>query len=184
MDQFSANSPHPSEDNRCRCICPSFSHIPNYNLTDSGRRIYISVIPLKEDCKCEKVVFNDFPDLANNSDFLKQFCPRCQCEYEIRRTSVMRIMVILVVTVMVCLHTYMICMVSLQKLCHWIEVPRSSTLTSSRQQLINTSSDSNINNIGSCSSFIFNKLEDRQNRWQQQLEGQRHTVYKNISPFI
>lgn len=71
-------------DNRCICICPSFTVIKE---AETNRKIYIDILN-KENCSCENVLSKWKP---NQTEMLRQFCPRCQCNFEVRNTTTMKV---------------------------------------------------------------------------------------------
>ena len=60
------------EDYRCKCVCPSFTVLQDPSVNDTGRRVYVDVVP-PDNCTCQRVVFHTIPASKN---FQERFCPR------------------------------------------------------------------------------------------------------------
>lgn len=102
------------EDVRCKCICPVPSVVSN-NTNGTTRRLYIkNVVP--NQCNCDFVVLPQLtPDIQNKT---KEFCPRCECKFESRDTSIIRFFVIFVIGVISFLVIYMIFLMILDPWIH------------------------------------------------------------------
>ena len=102
------------QDSRCQCKCPDVSTVGanNERIMDEWstlehkdtRSIYINSSVKAEDCDCEKVVL---PKLNLNQTQADSFCPRCQCKYQIRSLTIIKVVVILVIWVISILVIYM-----------------------------------------------------------------------------
>ena len=104
------------QDSRCQCKCPDVSTvgannerpIEEYSLSNlehkDTRSIYINSSVKAEDCDCQKVVL---PKLNLNQTQADSFCPRCQCKYQIRSLTIIKVVVILVIWVISILVIYM-----------------------------------------------------------------------------
>lgn len=60
------------EDYRCKCVCPSFTVLPDSPMNDTHRRVYVDVVA-PDNCTCERVVFRTIQATAS---FQQRFCPR------------------------------------------------------------------------------------------------------------
>ncbi|CAH4038613.1 transmembrane protein 9B-like isoform X1 [Pieris brassicae] len=93
------------EDQRCRCVCPSQSAFLNKTVKGSDRKLYIAFVPPNK-CTCDAVI------LPLVSDEIRQnaqiFCPRCDCTYESRNTTIIMVVVIMVLCVLMLLSAYFI----------------------------------------------------------------------------
>lgn len=105
------------QDSRCQCKCPdvatvgaNIDHRPieDYDLssetTHDTRSIYINSSVKAEDCDCQHVVL---PRLHLNDTQAGSFCPRCQCKYQVRSLTIIKVVVILVIWVISILVIYM-----------------------------------------------------------------------------
>ncbi|KAG6444661.1 proton-transporting V-type ATPase complex assembly regulator TMEM9 [Manduca sexta] len=91
------------EDRRCRCICPSTAAVLN-NSASVQRRFYTDNVPPMK-CNCDNVVL---PRVAHEiRGHEQEYCPRCDCQYEIRNTAVIKVVVIIVLWVLTLLSGYM-----------------------------------------------------------------------------
>lgn len=73
------------DDVRCKCICPDTAVV---NGTQSNRKLYIdNVAPNK--CDCTNVVLPRLGEDIKGKE--KEFCPRCECKYESRNTTTIKV---------------------------------------------------------------------------------------------
>lgn len=91
------------EDRRCRCICPSLAAVLNNSMTTDRRFYTDNVPPIK--CNCENVVLPKVSTELKGHEL--EFCPRCDCHFEIRNTTVIKVVVIMVLWVLTLLFGYM-----------------------------------------------------------------------------
>lgn len=90
------------EDKRCRCICPSPAELLNSTMTN--RKVFTSNVPPSK-CNCEGVVL---PIVGIElRGHIQEFCPRCECKYETRNTTVIMVVVIMTLWVITMLSSYM-----------------------------------------------------------------------------
>lgn len=91
------------EDRRCRCICPSLASVLNNSLS-FDRRFYTDNVPPSK-CNCDGVII---PRVGNEiKGHELEFCPRCECKFETRNTTVIMVVVIMVLWVLTLLSVYM-----------------------------------------------------------------------------
>ena len=90
------------EDVRCKCLCPVTSIIDTNSSNNSNRKLYIDNVPPSQ-CNCDFVVLPKIAELSNKS---AEFCPRCECKYESRNTTVIRFFVISIVCTLLLLSGY------------------------------------------------------------------------------
>ncbi|CAH1647391.1 unnamed protein product [Spodoptera littoralis] len=96
---------HSYEDNRCKCVCPSPAAVLN-NTTGADRSPFMksaNVQPNK--CNCESVILPRVADQIKGRE--QEFCPRCECKYENRNTTIIKVVVIIVIWVIMLLVVYM-----------------------------------------------------------------------------
>jgi len=106
LAQLTASGAAQFEDARCKCICPKMNSSDSSN---QQRRIWIATKSAHE-CKCENVV-----DLKHGGANKVQ-CARCDCKYETRNTTTIKVLVGLVITIITCLLLYMVFLVILRPL--------------------------------------------------------------------
>ncbi|KAJ8737954.1 hypothetical protein PYW08_000549 [Mythimna loreyi] len=89
------------EDRRCRCVCPNPASILNTTVT---RQIYTGNVPPNQ-CDCEGVVY---PLLKKELEGkIQVFCPRCECIYQTRNTTLIMAIVFLILIGLVMTVLYM-----------------------------------------------------------------------------
>ncbi|XP_026496352.1 proton-transporting V-type ATPase complex assembly regulator TMEM9-like [Vanessa tameamea] len=99
------------EDKRCRCVCPTPTSI--LNSTKSERTLYIAYVPPNK-CNCDGVILPKAADEIREN--AQMFCPRCDCRYETRNTTIIMVVVILVVWMVMLLLGYYIFLMLLEML--------------------------------------------------------------------
>ena len=110
------------QDSRCNCKCPDVStvggggninesiddrHFSQLSATDdkiNTRSIYINSSVAPDECDCKHVVI---PILKLNETQAESFCPRCQCKYQVRSLTIIKVVVIVVIWVISILVIYM-----------------------------------------------------------------------------
>ena len=73
------------EDVRCICICPDTAVV---NGTQSHRQSYIDNVPPNK-CDCVNVILPQVGDDIKIKE--KEFCPLCECKYESRNTTTIKV---------------------------------------------------------------------------------------------
>ncbi|CAG9558615.1 unnamed protein product [Danaus chrysippus] len=99
------------ENKRCRCICPTPASVSLNNSSKSDRTLYIAYVPPSK-CNCDGVILPKVTDEIK--DNAQMFCPRCDCRYETRNTTIIMVVVILVVWMVMLLVGYYIFLVFLE----------------------------------------------------------------------
>ncbi|KYM99618.1 hypothetical protein ALC62_09620 [Cyphomyrmex costatus] len=100
------------DDKRCKCICPSLSSVINTTQSTERLTYIINVPPLQ--CKCESVVLPKLGEQIKGKE--EVFCSRCDCKYENRNTTIIKIVVIIVIWVISLLVIYMLFLICLDPL--------------------------------------------------------------------
>ncbi|XP_075991222.1 proton-transporting V-type ATPase complex assembly regulator TMEM9-like isoform X2 [Anticarsia gemmatalis] len=90
------------EDKRCRCVCPSPAALLNNTMTD--RKLYTGNVPPNK-CNCDGVILPIVGDQLKGHE--REFCPRCECKYERRNTTVIMVVVIMTLWSIMTLSVYM-----------------------------------------------------------------------------
>lgn len=91
------------EDRRCICVCPSPSVVLN-RTASVDRRPYIANVPPHQ-CNCDGVILPHVGEEIKGQE--QEFCPLCDCKYESRNTTVIKVVVIIVLWVIALLFVYM-----------------------------------------------------------------------------
>lgn len=173
------------EDVRCKCICPNASVVGSQS--GSNRKLYIkNVVPQR--CNCEGVVM---PHVDTDlRDKAAEFCPRCECKYEIRNTMTIRVCVILLICVVALLTLYMAFLRCLEPLLN----KRRGGIVKYEEHLnedVNLGDfgahDGNISSEGELQlrgatrvrsgSGVLDKVGAQQDRWKRQVQEQRRNIY-------
>ncbi|XP_063403526.1 proton-transporting V-type ATPase complex assembly regulator TMEM9-like isoform X1 [Mytilus edulis] len=171
------------EDVRCKCVCPPLNEV---NSTQD-RTVYISANVNPNMCTCVEVVKNASPKL----------CAQCECKYESRNTTTIKVVVIFTICVVSLLFVYMVFLFLLDHLVSW--------RPSSYQQHV--SEEVNLNNeipyirhqeeedehsVTSATPVvsraeltrqrsIINRMTDEQKRWKGTVKEQRRNIYDKHS---
>ena len=103
------------DDVRCKCICPTASVVTNAT-SGSNRKLYTNGNVPPNQCNCDFVVL---PKLEKDVlEKAKEFCPRCECKYESRNTSIIRFVVLFIIGIISFLIIYMIFLMILDPWIH------------------------------------------------------------------
>ncbi|XP_037017001.2 proton-transporting V-type ATPase complex assembly regulator TMEM9 [Artibeus jamaicensis] len=150
-----------SEDTRCKCICPPYrnlsGHIYNQNVS-------------QKDCNCLRVV-EPMPVDA------EAYCLLCECQYEERSTTTIKVTIILYLSVVGALLLYMAFLMLVDPL---IRKPDAYT-----EQLHSAEEDEDARpTVGAAASpggpradSVLGRVEGAQQRWRLQVREQRKTVF-------
>ncbi|CAK1554685.1 unnamed protein product [Leptosia nina] len=102
------------ENQRCRCVCPSQTSLFNTSSEDiADRKLYIALVP-SDQCTCDIVILPRVSDETRRH--AQVFCPKCECRYESRNTTIIMIVVIVVLWTLMLLCAYSIFLTLLQPL--------------------------------------------------------------------
>ncbi|XP_060079719.1 proton-transporting V-type ATPase complex assembly regulator TMEM9-like isoform X1 [Ylistrum balloti] len=151
------------EDKRCKCVCPKLVS----NVTKNEQSVYIKDILDPEDCKCKHVVTNATDEL----------CVQCECKYEERNTTTIKVVVIFIICVVSLLFVYMLFLLCLDPL-----IARRPT---QYQQQTNEEVNLDDHSVSQMSSrpemtrqrSIINRVTDEQKKWKGTVQEQRKTIY-------
>ncbi|CAG5003355.1 unnamed protein product [Parnassius apollo] len=100
------------EDKRCRCVCPSPAEVLNSSLS-KDRKLFTDYVPPNK-CNCYGVIL---PRMGEEIIARAQeFCPRCECKYETRNTTIIMVVVIMVLWVLMLLTVYLLFLMCLDPL--------------------------------------------------------------------
>uniref|UniRef100_A0A4W3I5E9 Transmembrane protein 9 n=1 Tax=Callorhinchus milii TaxID=7868 RepID=A0A4W3I5E9_CALMI len=147
-----------SEDVRCKCICPPYrnltGHIYNKNVS-------------QKDCNCLHVVE---PMPVPGRD-VEAYCLLCECKYEERSTTTIKVTIIIYLTVVGALLVYMAFLMIVDPL---IRKPDSYT------QPLHNEEDTEVRRIpmvDARANTVLERVEGAQQRWKKQVQEQRKTVF-------
>ncbi|XP_063403530.1 proton-transporting V-type ATPase complex assembly regulator TMEM9-like isoform X3 [Mytilus edulis] len=155
------------EDVRCKCVCPPLNEV---NSTQD-RTVYISANVNPNMCTCVEVVKNASPKL----------CAQCECKYESRNTTTIKVVVIFTICVVSLLFVYMVFLFLLDHLVSW--------RPSSYQQHVSEEDEHSVTSATPVVSraeltrqrSIINRMTDEQKRWKGTVKEQRRNIYDKHS---
>ncbi|NWH40122.1 TMEM9 protein, partial [Chloropsis hardwickii] len=152
-----------SEDVRCKCICPPYRNISGH--------IYNKNVSQK-DCNCLHVV-EPMPVPGND---VEAYCLLCECKYEERSTTTIKVIIIIYLSVVGALLLYMAFLVLVDPL---IRKPDPYT-----QPLHNEDDSEDTHSLaavptlaGARANTVLERVEGAQQRWKRQVQEQRKTVF-------
>ncbi|XP_070536068.1 putative protein 2 [Ptychodera flava] len=141
------------DDARCKCVCPTD---PDNNQT---RSIYIRNV-LAEQCTCAHIVQRE-----------EKFCLLCECRYEIRNTTTIKVMVIFVVTLISVLFVYMLYLLAIDPiLCRKRGMPKAAQPLEEETEEVSLTSRRR-------SGSYFSRMGSAQQRWKHQVQEQKKNVF-------
>lgn len=156
------------EDVRCKCVCPSPEVV---NGSKSDRKLYIgNVPPLK--CDCNGVILPQVSDDVRVKE--KEFCPRCECKYESRNTTTIKVVVILIIWVISLLVVYMLFLMCLDPLLN----KRRTAYEEHKNEEVNLDDPvTTMQRPRTVSTNVLNRVGQQQDRWKKQVQEQRRNIY-------
>ncbi|KAJ8736839.1 hypothetical protein PYW07_000110 [Mythimna separata] len=164
-------SGHSYEDNRCKCVCPSPAAVLN-NTAAADRSPFMksaNVPPNK--CNCESVILPRVADQIKGRE--QEFCPRCECKYENRNTTIIKVVVIIVIWVIMLLVVYMGFLICLDPLIN-------KRAKASYQEHTNEDDESTLGGPSQqmgARGNVLNRVTHQQDKWKRQVREQRRNIY-------
>ncbi|XP_064425277.1 transmembrane protein 9 [Latimeria chalumnae] len=163
---FSTNVPQTqadkvSEDVRCKCICPPYRNISGH--------IYNKNVAQK-DCNCLHVV-EPMPVPGHD---VEAYCLLCECKYEERSTTTIKVTIIIYLTVVGLLLLYMLFLLLVDPL-----IRKQDSYT---QPLHNEEENEDARVLEAVqerarANTVLERVEGAQQRWKRQVQEQRKTVF-------
>lgn len=161
------------EDKRCKCVCPSPSAVINSTIgSHSDRKLYIANVPPNK-CNCDGVILPRVGDEIKGKE--QEFCPRCECKYENRNTTIIKVVVIIVIWVIMLLVVYMGFLICLDPLLN-------KRAKASYQEHTNEDDEGSVSPGGSAHQMgvrgnVLNRVGHQQDKWKRQVREQRRNIY-------
>ncbi|XP_018569819.1 uncharacterized protein CG1161 [Anoplophora glabripennis] len=159
------------EDKRCKCICPSISSVTNRTETaDTSRILYIANVPPNL-CNCVGVILPRIGEGIAGKE--QEFCPRCECKYENRNTTIIKVVVIIVIWVISILVIYMAFLIILDPLLN-------KRIKGSYQEHTNEEDEISAGPMShnmSVRGNVLNRVGHQQDKWKRQVKEQRRNIY-------
>ncbi|KAL5010439.1 hypothetical protein ScPMuIL_012744 [Solemya velum] len=163
---LASEQPSSFEDVRCKCVCPKYQ---DKNNTLPDRTVYISDNVNPRLCKCEYVVKSATPEL----------CPRCECKYESRNTTTIKVVVVFVICIVSLLFVYMLFLLCLDPLIAH-RPPRYEEHTNEEVNL----DDQTVRRVPQQPKrrpvrqmSIIDHVKDEQKKWKGTVSEQRKNIY-------
>merc|ERR1711872_100382 len=161
------------EDKRCICICPDPSVV---NGTKSNRIVYKESVPPTK-CNCEHVVL---PKIAEDIPGREQeFCPRCECRYESRNSTTIKVVVILIIWIISLLVVYMGFLLCLDPLLNKRRnQPSYQEHTNEEEgEDVGGSSAPGMSQPLRVRPNMLGRVSNQQDKWKRQVQEQRRNIY-------
>ncbi|XP_038676906.1 transmembrane protein 9 isoform X1 [Scyliorhinus canicula] len=176
-----SDSSKSSEDVRCKCICPPYrnltGHIYNKNVS-------------QKDCNCLHVV-DPMPVPGRD---VEAYCLLCECKYEERSTTTIKVTIIIYLTVVGALLVYMAFLMIVDPLIRkqdsYIQplhneedsefdrhLEPSGTSPSGHLPRVNDTRPFAPSHAQARANTVLERVEGAQQRWKRQVQEQRKTVF-------
>ncbi|CAH0546664.1 unnamed protein product [Brassicogethes aeneus] len=159
------------EDRRCKCVCPSLSSVTNRTdpLHTAHIRNISNVPPNK--CNCQEVIL---PAIQGElKEKAQEFCPRCECKYEHRNTTIIQVVVIIVIWVISILVIYMAFLIILDPLLNKKIKGNYQEHTNEDDEAMAGPMSHNMSVRGN----VLNRVGHQQDKWKRQVKEQRRNIY-------
>jgi len=185
-------------DTRCICQCPEPSLVIKSVTAKLNRTVYIPTkTPSPSECICEEVVIPLIRDILG-TDILQgkegEFCPRCNCRYSRRNTTIIQVIVIIVIWIVSLLIIYMLFLMCLEPLLNKrIKSTAYTEHTNEDDETIIEESEGGGSSAGGSrtahsirmtstsdegpASSVLNRVGNQQTKWKRQVQEQRKSVY-------
>ncbi|GAB0087702.1 Uncharacterized protein CG1161 [Sergentomyia squamirostris] len=161
------------EDKRCKCICPSISSVLN-NTDDTQRMLIIDNVPPTK-CNCDGVILPRVGDKIKGKE--QEFCPRCECKNEIRNTTIIKVVVIIVIWIISLLALYMAFLSCLDPLLNKRVKANYQEHTNEDEETNPPSTASSSHQLGVRGTNMLNRVGHQQDKWKRQVREQRRNIY-------
>ncbi|BET03490.1 TMEM9 [Nesidiocoris tenuis] len=155
------------EDARCLCTCTIINGTQRY------KELHTTNVPPDNDCDSVTPMPVDVPNKT------QELCPRCECKYESRNTTIIKVVIAIIIWVISILVIYMFFLLCLDPLLNkraksnYVEhtneeddatsVGPSGAPTSSHQMGIRGN--------------VLNRVGHQQDKWKRQVREQRKNIY-------
>ncbi|XP_013400402.1 transmembrane protein 9 isoform X2 [Lingula anatina] len=151
-------------DIRCKCVCPDRSE----NTTTNKQNVYHNVDANPEECTCEYVVKPTIKEIDAG------FCFRCDCKYQRRNTTTIKVIVNLIIVIVLMLGIYMLFLLILDPVMTIVRKRTQYEQYQDDQDEITTPRQSR-DRIGS--KTIVTRVRDTQERWKGTVQEQRKNIF-------
>jgi len=103
----------------------------------------------------------------------KEFCPRCECAYETRNTTIIKVVVIIVIWVISLLCIYMLFLMCLDPLLNKRVKGNYEEHTNEEEEAGPSASSTDAG----VRSNVLNRVGNQQEKWKRQVREQRKNIY-------
>uniref|UniRef100_A0A1B6BY24 Uncharacterized protein n=1 Tax=Clastoptera arizonana TaxID=38151 RepID=A0A1B6BY24_9HEMI len=148
------------DNSRCKCVCTILNGTQSYN------RLIIAPVPPNNNC--DGVI-----PVINNDNKTQELCPRCECSYESRNTTIIKVVVIIVIWIISCLVIYMLFLICLDPLLN--KRAKSSYVEHTNED--DESAGPSSHAMGVRSGNVLNRVGHQQDKWKKQVKEQRKNIY-------
>ncbi|KAL7646719.1 UNVERIFIED_CONTAM: hypothetical protein RMT77_001972 [Armadillidium vulgare] len=160
------------EDKRCMCVCPDLSII--FNGTKSDRKIYKLPVPPSK-CDCQNVVIPNVIDDIKGKE--KEFCLRCECRYESRNTTTIKVVVIFVMWILSLLVVYMGFLLCLDPILNKRRSQPTYREHTDEDDDASLGSGSGMSQPLRVRPNVLGRVTHQQDKWKRQVQEQRRNIY-------
>ncbi|XP_058059887.1 uncharacterized protein CG1161 [Anopheles bellator] len=169
---FSTAQAQSYEDKRCKCICPSIKTVDAGGGQGTDRMLIIDNVPPNK-CNCDGVILPRIADKIKGKG--QEICPRCDCKYENRNTTIIKVVVIIVIWIISLLVIYMLFLMCLDPLLN-------KRVKANYQEHTNEDDDTavtvgNGQDMHVRDSNVLNRVGHQQDKWKRQVREQRRNIY-------
>lgn len=153
------------EDARCLCTCTI------RNGTQRYKKFHITNVPPNNDC--DGVVITAIDDKTRN----EELCPRCECKYESRNTTIIKVVVAIVIWIISLLVIYMFFLLCLDPILNkrvksnYVEHTNEEDDTTSVGPTVSSSHQMGVR------GNVLNRVGHQQDKWKRQVREQRKNIY-------
>ncbi|KAK7107672.1 proton-transporting V-type ATPase complex assembly regulator TMEM9-like isoform X2 [Littorina saxatilis] len=157
------------EDVRCKCVCP--------RIENGTGPVHIKMVE-PNNCKCEYVV----PPMISPQHV--DICHYCECKYESRNTTTIKVVVIFIICVVTLLFVYMLFLLCLDPLIQ--RRPAQYSQHTDEEEDMSTHRPSQLDVAGAAASAseayarqrsLLNRVTDEQKKWKGTVQEQRRNIY-------
>lgn len=160
------------EDRRCICYCPDPSVI---NGTRSNRLVYREPVA-PSNCDCDNIVLPKVAELIRGHE--QEFCPRCECKYESRNSTTIKVVVILVIWVISLLVVYMSFLLCLDPLLNKRRSqPSYQEHTNEYDETSSVGGAPGMSQRMHVRANVLGRVGHQQDKWKRQVQEQRYNIY-------
>ncbi|XP_031328676.1 uncharacterized protein CG1161-like [Photinus pyralis] len=162
------------ENTRCICGCPSIALVTNSTaVTLNIRNFHIANVPPNK-CNCDGVIVPKLGDKIKGRE--NEFCLRCECKYEHRNVTIIRVVVIILIWVISILVIYMAFLIILEPLLKKRAKGNYQEHTNEEDETA-AGVEGPMSHDMSVRGNVLNRVGHQQDKWKRQVKEQRRNIY-------